>query len=205
MTTTLPDRYTPAAMLLHWVIAALIMANIVLIYTTHQLAPAVQGGLIDIHMSIGLTVLGLVLLRILWRVSHRPPALPAAYAPWERRAAHAVHAAFYVVLLVLPLSGWLHDSAWKEAPANPYYWFGLFEVHRIKWIRELAPPLKEIWHARFLSVHVWSGYILYALLCAHVAGVLKHQLLDRQPELRRMMPWHGRTSGEVGGARGPSA
>ncbi len=198
---TLPDRYTPAAMLLHWVIAALILGNIVLIYTTNQLAPAAREGLINIHMSIGLTVLGLVLLRILWRLSHRPPALPAAYAPWERRAALAVHAAFYVVLLVLPLSGWMHDSAWKEAPANPYYWFGLFQVRRIAWIQDLAPALKEVWHTRFLSLHVWSGYVLYALLCAHVLGVLKHHLLDRQPELQRMMPGLRRTSGGVGGAR----
>jgi cytochrome b561 len=197
---TLPDRYTPAAMLLHWVIAALIMANIALIYTTNLLAPeAARGGLIDIHMSVGLTVLGLALLRILWRLSHRPPALPAAYAPWERRAAHAAHAAFYGVMLVLPLSGWLHDSAWKEAPANPYYWFGLFEVKRLPGIRDLAPPVKEIWHARFLVVHTWTAYVLYALLTAHVLGVLKHQFLDRHPELQRMIPWPGRASGAVGG------
>ncbi len=191
---SLPDRYTPAAMLLHWVIAALILGNIVLIYTTHQLAPAAQGGLIDLHMSIGLTVLGLVLLRILWRLTHRPPALPVAYPPWERRAAHAAHGAFYVVMLVLPLSGWLHDSAWKDAPANPYHWFGLFEVRRLPGIRDLAPPIKEVWHLRFLAVHVWSGYILYALLCAHVAGALKHQFLDRQPQLQRMAPWPGRSA-----------
>jgi cytochrome b561 len=189
MTTILPDRYTPVAMLLHWVIAALILGNIALIYATHQLAPAVQGGLIDIHMSIGLTVLGLVLLRILWRLSHRPPAMPAVYAPWERRTAHAVHAIFYVVMLVLPLSGWLHDSAWKDAPANPYYWFGLFEVHRLSWLSQLPAAPKESWHLRFLAVHVWSGYVLYALLCAHLAGVLKHEFLDRHRELRRMAWW----------------
>lgn len=182
-------------MLLHWVIAALILGNIALIYTTHQLPDAVQGGLTDLHMSIGLTVLGLVLLRLLWRFSHRPPPLPAAYAPWERAVAHAAHITLYGVMLLLPISGWLHDSAWKDAPAHPYYWFGLFEWPRLKWIRELNPPLKEVMHHRFLILHIGCGYALYALLCAHIAGVLKHQILDREPELQRMIPRFGKRPG----------
>jgi cytochrome b561 len=182
-------------MLLHWVIAALILANVALIYTTNQMPPEDQDALIDIHMSIGLTVLGLVALRLLWRLSVRPPALPMAYPPWERRAAHAAHAMFYVVMLALPLSGWLHDSAWQDAPAHPFYWFGLFELPRIKWIRELAPSTKEELHTQFFILHTWCGYILYALLSAHIAGVLKHQFLDRQPELQRMLPPLGPTEG----------
>jgi cytochrome b561 len=182
-----PPRYTRVAMLLHWTVAVLIAINFGLIYLTHTLAPAAQGGWIDLHMSIGLTVLGLVLLRLLWRMSHAPPPLPA-YAAWERRLAHLAHGAFYVVMIVLPLSGWMHDSAWKEAPANPYHWFGLFEWPRIPWILHADPALKAVLHARFLIVHTWSGYVLYALVFLHVAAVLKHQFLDRAPELQRMTP-----------------
>jgi cytochrome b561 len=174
-------------MLLHWLVALLIAANFVLIYATHRLPDDAQGHWIDLHMSVGLTVLGLVLLRLLWRIGHRPPPLPD-YPRWQCRAAHAVHAALYVVMLALPLSGWMHDSAWKDAPANPFYWFGLFEWPRIAWISKLEPARKEVLHGDFLIAHRLFGYVLYALVTAHILGALKHQFLDRYPQVQRMWP-----------------
>jgi cytochrome b561 len=64
-------------------------------------------------------VLGLVLLRILWRATHRPPAMPGSFGALERFAAHAAHGALYVLMVLLPLSGWMHDSAWKDAGTHP--------------------------------------------------------------------------------------
>jgi cytochrome b561 len=189
----LPHRYSGIAMLLHWLVALLIAANFVLIYSAHQLPDDAQGKWIDLHMSIGLTVLGLVVLRLLWRAGHRPPPLPD-YPPWERGAAHAVHAALYVVMLALPLSGWMHDSAWKDAPENPFYWFGLFEWPRIAWIRNLPPARKEVLHGDFLIAHRLFGYVLYALVTAHILGALKHQFLDRYPQLQRIVPASSRIS-----------
>lgn len=183
-----PHRYSTIAMLLHWLVALLIATNFALIYTAHQLPDDAQGKWIDLHMSIGLTVLGLVLLRLLWRIGHTPPPLPKNYPRWERTTARIVHATLYVVMLALPLSGWMHDSAWKDAPANPFYWFGLFEWPRIAWIKNLNPARKEMLHGDFLQAHKLFGYALYALVTAHILGALKHQFLDKYPQLQRMVP-----------------
>jgi cytochrome b561 len=133
-------------------------------------------------------VLGLVILRILWRASHRPPAFPAQYSPWERLSAHGVHYALYALMLALPLSGWLHDSAWRDAATHPMHLFGLFEWPRLPFIMTLPAGLKEELHTRFGELHTWLGYGLYGLFALHVGGALKHQWFDREAELQRMLP-----------------
>ena len=75
--------------------------------------------LIDMHKSIGLTLLGLVALRILWRLGHKPPPMPARYPAYERKGAHLAHLLLYAVILLLPLTGYIHDSAWKLAASHP--------------------------------------------------------------------------------------
>src|ERR1700709_1137190 len=101
-------RYTGVAMILHWAVAVLLIGNVALGLSADYIPDGYVRGVIDLHKSIGITVLGLVLLRILWRLSHKPPAMPKTYAPWERFAAHAAHGALYLVILALPLSGWMH-------------------------------------------------------------------------------------------------
>jgi cytochrome b561 len=180
------DRYTRTAAALHWLLALLLIVNVALALSVDLLPDAWVRPVIDTHKSLGITALGLVLLRLLWRASHRPPPLPTSYAAWERKASHAAHALLYLVMLVLPLSGWLHDSAWKDAATHPMHWFGLFEWPRIAAIMALPPALKEALHDTFGSVHTAAGYALYALFTLHVAGALKHQWVDRQQELQRM-------------------
>jgi cytochrome b561 len=179
-------RYTRTAAALHWLLALLLLANVALALSVDLLPDDWVRPAIDSHKSLGITALGLVLLRLLWRASHRPPPLPQDYAVWERRASQAAHALLYLVMLALPLSGWLHDSAWKDAATHPMHWFGLFEWPRIGFIMALPPAVKEGLHDAFGSAHTLAGYALYALLTLHVAGALKHQWLDRQPELQRM-------------------
>jgi cytochrome b561 len=84
------------------------------------------------------------------------------------------------------VSGWLHDSAWKDAPSHPMRWFNLFEWPRIPLILHLDPATKETAHTLFGAMHTWTGYLLYGLLALHVGAALKHQWIDKQPELRRM-------------------
>lgn len=182
----IPARYTRVAMLLHWLIAVLVITNVILSLITEQVPESRIRLLIDTHKSIGITVLGLMVLRLLWRASHAPPALPDEYPRWERRLALAAHAAFYVLLFTLPISGWMHDSAWKAAPEIPMHWFGLFEWPRIGWIMQLEPGLKLRVHGAIGQLHYWSGYLLAALVGLHVAAALKHQFRDRQRELQRM-------------------
>ena len=111
-------RYSRTAMILHWLIAAGILCNVALGLSVDFLPDDWIRPVIDTHKSIGITVLGLVLLRILWRVAHRPPPLPKAFPAWERASAHAAHLLLYVLMIGLPLSGWLHDSAWKDAATH---------------------------------------------------------------------------------------
>jgi cytochrome b561 len=142
---------------------------------------------IDAHKSIGITALGLVLMRLLWRVGHPPPAMPAGYAGWERRLAGLAHLLLYTLMLALPISGWLHDSAWKDAASHPMRLFGLVPWPRIALIAGVEPVAKETLHNVFGILHTGCGYLLYGLLALHIAGALKHQWLDRQPQLQRMM------------------
>ncbi len=191
-TTDFPiRRYTRVAMILHWLIAALIAVNVGLIWSVDWLPEDSIRPVIDAHKSTGITVLGLVLLRLLWRAAHAPPPLPDAYPRWEKAAAHACHIALYLLILALPLSGWMHDSAWKAAGEIPMYWYGLFEWPRIGWIMQIEPALKERLHDSFGALHTWLSYGLYALFVVHVGAALKHQWWDRQPELERMLPPRG--------------
>lgn len=181
-------RYTGVAMILHWIVAALLILNVALGLSADYIPDSYVRSVIDLHKSIGITVLGLVILRVLWRVSHKPPAMPKTYAPWERLAAHAAHGALYLVILALPVSGWMHDSAWKGAASHPIFLYGLIPWPRIGWIENVEPHHKETLHTVFFSVHVYAAYALYALLALHIIGALKHQFWDREPELQRMLP-----------------
>ena len=183
-------RYTRVAVVFHWLIALLMLVNVVLMLTVAWFPDALVRPVFDTHKSIGVTVLGLVLLRLLWRLSHPAPPLPAAYPRWERLSAHAVHVLLYGVMLWMPLSGWLHDSAWKDAAAHPMYWFGTFEWPRIGFVAQkvAASDDKEALHDLFGWMHSAGAYALYALFFLHVAGALKHQFFDKEPVLRRMLP-----------------
>ncbi len=188
-TTAMPThliRYSAVAIVLHWIVAILIIANITLGWAANVVADDYVRPLIDTHKSIGITVLGLVIMRLLWRLSHVPPPLPTGYAAWERRASHITHALFYVLMFAVPIMGWMHDSAWKAAPTHPMRWFNLFEWPRMGFIMQLEPGLKESLHTLFGRIHASLGFFLAALVLLHVVAALKHQFIDRERELQRM-------------------
>jgi len=182
------ERYTRAAIGLHWIIAVLMVANAALALSVDFWPDAWARPVIDMHKSIGITVLGLVALRVLWRAGHAPPPLPAAYPRWERWTAHAGHGALYLIMIALPLSGWMHDSAWKDWLSHPMRLYGVMPWPRIGLIADAPPDAKERMHDAFGALHHWVGYGFYVLLAAHVISALKHQFLDHEPELRRMWP-----------------
>jgi cytochrome b561 len=177
-------------MLLHWLVAVLIVGNLCVVWSINLgwvPEPSVRPA-IDLHKSIGITVLGLALLRVLWRLSHRPPPLPPSYPRIERLGAHAAHLLLYGLILALPLSGWIHDSAFKLAAEHPLRLFGLVPWPRIGFIMALDPATKEQVHTLWFQIHSSLAYVLYALLALHILGALKHQLIDRENELGRMLP-----------------
>ena len=186
--TMTQPRYTTPAIVAHWLIALLIIVNLVIGLTAEKLPDDDIRFAIDTHKSIGVTVLGLVLLRILWRVGHKPPPFSVGMAAWERFLAHAAHYGLYAFMLWMPVTGWLHDSAWKDAPTHPMYWFGLFQWPRLGFITSLPAAQKEHLHALFDTMHQYGGYLLIALVLLHLVGALKHQFIDGEPELRRMWP-----------------
>lgn len=185
------QRYTKTAMVLHWIVALLIISNVALAWIWPNLPDADVRPAINLHKSIGITILGLAILRILWRFGHRPPSLPLGYARWEVAASHVVHWGLYAILFAMPLTGWIMDSAYEHAATTPMYWFGLFQWPRLGFILALDPATKKAVHDGFGAAHGLIAWAVYALFALHVAGALKHQWLDGTKELQRMWPKRG--------------
>jgi len=184
-----PSRYSAVAVVLHWLVAIGIILNIKYglsfdaLEETHSplLRPA-----IDMHKSIGITVLGLVLLRVLWRVSHRPPPLEEGLAVWEKKLSAGIHHLLYLLMVAVPLTGWLHDSAWKGASGHPFELFHTVPFFRLPLFGAMDGATKDHWHDILGAMHSFASWALIGAVALHVAGALKHSLIDRKPSLRRM-------------------
>ena len=91
------------------------------------------------------------------------------------------------MILAMPLSGWIYDSAWEWAAEVPIDFWGLFEMPRIPWIMNMPPShAKELLDVIAGKIHVGLSFVLYFLLAAHLTGAIKHQWFDRVPTLQRM-------------------
>lgn len=161
-------RYSRVAILFHWVIAALVVANLWI---------GLIGGSMPVHKAVGITVLVLTLGRIAWRLGHRPPPLPPETAGWERMAARASHFAFYVLLLVVPLTVWAMASGAKRYPLD---WFGLFPIPYLP----ISDSAAHLGH----ELHEIVGFGMAGLVALHVAAALRHHFLLRDGVLARMLP-----------------
>jgi cytochrome b561 len=181
----MPARYTRTAILLHWLIAIGVIGNIALAWIWPLVADEKVRPMIDLHKSLGITVLGLAILRILWRLMHKPPSMALGYKAWEVRTAHIVHWLLYLVIFAMPLTGWIMDSAWKDAVTHPMQLFGLFEWPRLGFVMNLPPETRERMHTLFGEAHELIAKLVYLLVVLHVAGALKHQL-EGHKGLQRM-------------------
>jgi cytochrome b561 len=145
-----------------------------------------QFNLFQLHKSVGITVLVLSLLRLAWRLSHRAPPLPTTMRAWERGLAHATHVALYVIMISMPITGWIVVST--SSLNIPTLLF-----HTIPWphfplVHALSAPAKLAVNGAFDWSHVilaWGAILLIAL---HVAGALKHALVERDGVAWRMLP-----------------
>lgn len=173
------SRYTRIAMAFHWIIAALIVWGFSLGWIMTDIPGFTPTKLryFSWHKWIGVTVLVLALLRLLWRATHPAPALPAALHTWEKLAAHAGHAALYFLMFAIPVTGYLYSSA---AGIQVVY-LGILPLPTI-----IGPDtaLKGILRV----THVALNYALLFAVGGHLLAVIKHELLDKQPLLRRMLP-----------------
>lgn len=171
-------RYTAPAIALHWLMAWLIIA----VYFLGLSIDALPVGpdriqVVGWHKWLGVTIAFLWGFRVLWRAGHRPPALPASSPAWQNAASHLVHVALYLLMIAIPVSGWLMSSA-KGYTTN---FFGLFDLPNLLMKdKALGHTLKE--------VHEVLANSLMALVGLHIAAALKHQLIDKDNLLGRMRP-----------------
>jgi len=174
-------RYGLVAQTLHWVI----VGSLVVQFTLASIADDLPNGLEKLitlarHKSVGITILSLALLRLIWRFVEQPPA-PLPMPRWQAVAARISHAALYTLLFAMPLTGWMMSSASNY----PVSWFGLVQLPDLV---APDPALKRLLH----EFHETLSKILIALAGLHVAGALKHQFLDRDGLMFRMLPWRPR-------------
>jgi cytochrome b561 len=184
-------RYTMTAIVLHWLIAAAVIGLIGWGWWMQTIPKLPVGPRVDafnLHKSIGMTVLLLMLVRIGWRARHRPP--PFMPMPrWQTQLAQAVHVLLYVCLIVQPLSGYL-GSAFSGYPVR---FFGI--------VLPAWAPKHDTLKDTFSVVHLVNSWVLVGALALHVAGTVKHALLERDGSFRRIWPWTSRVAaaGPVGG------
>jgi cytochrome b561 len=170
-----PARYSAVAIALHWLLALAIVGSFAVgSYMTDLPFSPTRLKLYNWHKWAGVTILALSALRLLWRLSHRPPPdLPMAV--WQRRAAHSAHLLLYALFFAVPLMGWAYSSA----AGFPIVLFGVLPLPDFVPVnRELADALKP-WHG-------WLAKALAAVVVLHVAGALKHHFVDRDGLLKRM-------------------
>jgi cytochrome b561 len=170
-------RYSPLAIFLHWVTAALILLNWLLPYLAETLARSNAVRVIALHRSIGVTVLALVLLRAAWRFFYPPPALPGGTAQLVRIAAHLGHAALYLLMIAVPVLGILFTWAGGRTLSI----WGLGEITPPAWV---SPDL----HDSLRTLHGASADAILWLVGLHVAAVLVHQYVFKDHLLDRMLP-----------------
>ena len=172
-------RYSLGAILLHWAIAIAVIVN-------WRLASSAEGApkeqamtLMGTHKALGITVLALTILRIVWRLSHKQPPMSSALKQWEVTLAKTVHAIFYILLIALPLLGWIANSSFGRGVDM----FGLFTI----------PPLPVANDPKMggsiYDLHKLLGTSMLFLIALHILGALKHHFFDKNGEIYRMLPF----------------
>ncbi len=163
----------------HWLVAAGIfgLAGIGLYMVGMPLGLA-KLKLYLLHKALGVSLLALVILRLLWRAFDRHPDYPEAMPKWQVRAAQASHALLYVLLVAVPVSGWIYNSA----SGFPLPWFGLLHLPAI------APVSAPLAHVA-LAIHKVSFWILATLVLLHATAAVDHHVRHRDTILSRMLPW----------------
>ena len=171
------QRYTGVAIAFHWLLALMIIGSFgVGWYMSDLPMSPTRLKLINWHKWAGVTILALSALRLLWRLTHRPPAdLPAPR--WQLRVAHLTHGALYALFFLVPLAGWAYSSA----AGFPIVWFGVLPLPDF-----VSPdkPLADLMKER----HAVLAWALGVLVVLHIAAALKHHVIDKDGLLDRMRP-----------------
>ena len=172
------DRYTRVAVIFHWTLAVLLIGLLVSGVVMHKEGVPNRFAIYPWHKSFGILVLFLTAGRLLWRLGHKPPPLPEETPRWQAVASHSTHAAFYVLMIAMPLLGWAMVSA-SPLPIPTV----LFEL--VPW-PDLPIPESAEAAERWKDLHSLGAKVFIALLVLHIGAALKHQFVDRDGLLSRM-------------------
>lgn len=180
------DRYTKVAIVLHWVIALLVMF---MLPFGRYMTDLPKGSFerlaaYQAHFSVGITILVLSIARLVWRLAHPAPKLPATMKTWEKALAKTVHYLFYLLLIIIPLAGWA--TATTSPLSVPIYFFELFQWPWFPGIHEAQS--KKILYQVFKDLHVTLGWAMIGLIALHVLAVFKHTLIDQDGTFQKMLP-----------------
>ena len=172
-------RYSAVAQGFHWIVAGLVAAQFTLAWLADDLPLGMRKlALLARHKSFGMTILMLSVLRLLWRLFHRPPELPAGMSKPERFLARGTHLLFYILLFAMPLTGWMMSSAKNYSVS----WFG-----RFTWPNLISP--NEQAFDLLKSIHETLSDVLLAVVILHIVAALKHHFWNKDDVLIRMLPF----------------
>lgn len=183
------DRYSTVAVIFHWLIAGLIIWNVLIGWSADELQGMAKLRAIQPHKTIGISILLLSLARLAWRLTHKPPPLDPSMKGWEKALAHAVHWGLYVLMIGLPLTGWAMSSASKLILTFPIM-LGPIEWPAMSFLTDLPPDQMRASHEVLEAAHkLLAKAIVYVLVPLHILGALKHQFIDKHDEFARMIPF----------------
>ena len=181
-TASLPlARYSRGAIALHWIIALLIALNFGAAWIAEDMSKQDAALVMGNHKAIGITVLVLTILRIVWKLTHPAPPLIETLKAWEAALAKVVHVLFYGLMLAIPLAGWALHSAFGQG--KPVSIFGLFNVPALP-VGSDKPTV-----SMFGELHEITATLMLVLFALHIGAALKHQIVDKDGTMRRMVPW----------------
>jgi cytochrome b561 len=173
--TTAAWRYGMPAIVLHWLLALLIAGMVALGWYMMSIEKQPQGPwYFDLHRSVGLMVAALVVLRVLWRLTHGPAPLPASLPRWQVRLSSTTHWLLYACMIVMPVTG-VVGAGYNRSGLQ---FFGLA-------LPAWSAPDRELSHF-FLNIHSFTVWILVGLVVLHAAAGLKHLMVERDAVFQRM-------------------
>lgn len=180
--TAAPNSYNSVAKAFHWIMAVIIIVAWLIgfysaTFLSYSTPHSKKAEVITFHKEIATLVLFLVVLRFLWRMTHKTPAFPADMSPLMKFAAHAGHFLLYAFMLAVPVSGWFYSSA-AGYPIPVVWLFNLPEI-----ISKTSPATAEL----FRETHMYLAYIIGILVVGHVAMAIKHQFIDKDGTIDKMI------------------
>jgi len=179
--TTASPRYSGVAMALHWLIAGLIAINFAAAWAAEDAGKAAKQQIMDNHEAFGLIILLLSVVRLVWRLVHRAPPFADTLKAWEVALARVTHWLFYLILVALPFTGWAMVSAFTGG--KPISLFGLVDVPGLPFAQSKDTA------GTFHELHEVFATVTLALFLLHVLAALKHQFVDRDGTMARIVPW----------------